>query len=142
MTALEDASEFGKRVAAARGYVGMGKPEFSELLGYARNASTPDRWERGELGKKLNNRDGRRQVAEKIVARTGCPRSFFDLDESDIAEIKSRLARQESVLERVLDQLDPAQETEALEADEERVARQSETNGLHSEEPRHEPQNG
>lgn len=92
MGVVDDPVEFGKRVSAARSYAGLSQPEFAKRMGYKEARSTTERWERGDLGKRRNNPEGRREVAHRIIEKTGCPPSFFGFSEpAEGADLQERL---------------------------------------------------
>jgi transcriptional regulator with XRE-family HTH domain len=115
---MDDPQEFGRRVSAARSYAGWSQPEFAEKMGYKKARSTTERWERGDLGKRRNNPDGRSDTATKVIAVTGCPPAFFDLSEPEPAavdqlknEFEQKLVEQKNEL-----RAEAAKEREVLEA--------------------------
>ena len=85
VTALKDAQEFGRRVAAARSYAGMKRPAFAKVMG--RSVPTITRWEDGAKGSIGASIEQRRQLAQRIVEVTGCPPEWFDLSEPEPGEV-------------------------------------------------------
>lgn len=109
------AEEVGRRIGAVRGYLGMQKPAFAELLGVS--VSSIDRWERGELGE--TRRRQPRQFAELVLEKTGAPRELFGLE--PIARDEDRL----QTIERSLAELQRGVEALELERELERGVERS-----------------
>jgi hypothetical protein len=86
MTLLEQEDAFLQAVRAARGWVGMGKEEFTKLLFGSGSESTGDRLERGRIQKRTGSVDARRQLAQTIIEKTGCPPGLFGLSELEPGE--------------------------------------------------------
>jgi transcriptional regulator with XRE-family HTH domain len=95
---LRNPAEFGKRVAAARGYARMKKPMFAQAMG--KSVPTVTRWEEGAIGSIGTTVRDREALAQSIIRATGCPPDWFDLGQLE-PSTTARLA----VLEEELAQL-------------------------------------
>jgi hypothetical protein len=86
MTLIDQKPEFLKAIRAARGWVGLNKEEFTTLLFGEGSESTGDRLERGQIQKRTGTTELRRQLANTIIEKTGCPPGLFGLSGLESAE--------------------------------------------------------
>lgn len=81
MSVLSDSAEFGRLLAAARGYKGELRPAFAKRLGTT--DTTLLKWEKGEFSSRYRTMDQRRELAERAIKVSGCPAGWFGLAEAE-----------------------------------------------------------
>lgn len=79
MGAFDDREEFGRRIAAARGYTRTSQEEFGKAIG--RSDKTVANIEKGDPGAGPPDPAGRRQFAERVATAWGCPPELLGLSE-------------------------------------------------------------
>lgn len=115
MTVLSDSAEFGRRLAAARGYRGELRPAFAKRLGTT--DTTLLKWEKGEFSSRYRTMDQRRELAERAIRVSGCPAAWFDLGEAapDLSERVESLAQMVELMRSFLLQGEPEELRAQLE---------------------------
>jgi transcriptional regulator with XRE-family HTH domain len=101
---LGDSKELGRRIAAARGYLGANMEAFAQMIGVTE--PTLRAYERGALGQYASSREQRRALAEKVATASGAPRDLLGLEAKAVEEaVAESLQRQVDDLRNDLDLL-------------------------------------
>lgn len=95
MDVLGDRKEVGRRIAAARGYAGLGLGALAKELGISE--PTLRSYEEGSLGGYARTRETRQALLEEVRGITEAPPQILGLAEGE-ADIRSRLERVEEIL--------------------------------------------
>ena len=109
---LDDPSELGRRISAARAYSGGTIESFAAELGITH--PTLRSYERGDLGNYAGSRELRYALAEKVQQASGAPPEWFDLREPNGAALADLHDRVDQVEKR---QALGADDFEALRAE-------------------------
>jgi transcriptional regulator with XRE-family HTH domain len=123
--------EIGRRIRAARGYTGLGRPEFARKLGVSE--STLRRMEDGDEAALGRTRAKRNQAVDLVLQVSGAPASLFVEVKAGSPSTEERLREVEKWVQELRDRV-LGQTLGDLEEDEEREAQQYRSSAASSEE--------